>query len=587
MDTSNNNTGGLSEPARSPQIQPACRPDRVSAHVAESAALDPLNLLPAFAAAAGHLLMNPQRLLHEHLQMSQEIYALWENTGKRLLGLDHQLVAVPEADDLRFRDPAWHENTFFDLLKQSYLLAAQNMLRRVDHLEDLDERTQHKVQFFTRQFVDAVAPTNFATTNPEVLRATAETQGSNLVRGFHNLLRDCEEDGQLRIAMCDRQAFSLGVNIAASPGAVVYQNDMLQLLQYAPATETVFKRPVLIVPPWINKYYILDLQPKNSLVKWLVEQGHTVFVISWVNPDASYADKSFDDYLLDGTLAALDAVRQATGEHQCNAIGYCLGGTLLASTMAHLQTCGEQHIASATYFTTLIDFGTPGELGVFIDEQQIENLEVQMHRDGFLDGKSMSSTFNMLRANDLVWSFFVHNYLLGRDPIAFDLLYWNADSTRMPAAMHSFYLRNMYLRNALREPGGIELAGVGIDISKITAPAYFLSAQEDHIAPWQATFSGAALFAGPVRFVLGESGHIAGVINPPGKDKYGYRTNPAADLRDADAWLQTSEHHRGSWWPDWQRWIEPHAGGQVPQRRPGDGKLKVLEQAPGSYVKGE
>jgi polyhydroxyalkanoate synthase len=558
----------------------------MSVHSSESAAFDPLNLLPAFAAAASHMLTNPQKLLHDHLQMQQEMYALWENTGKRLLGLDHQPVAQPEADDLRFRDPAWQESTFFDLLKQSYLIAAQRVLRSVDRLEDLDEPTRRKVQFFTRQFVDAAAPTNFAATNPEVLRETVETQGGNLLRGFHNLLRDCEDDGQLRIAMCDREAFSLGVNIATSPGAVVYQNDMLQLLQFAPATDTVFKRPVLIVPPWINKYYILDLQPKNSFVKWLVEQGHTVFVISWVNPDAGYADKSFDDYLLEGTLAALDAVQQATGEPQCNAIGYCLGGTLLAGTMAYLQVAGEQRIASATYLTTLIDFATPGELGVFIDEQQIENLEAQMHRDGFLDGKSMSSTFNLLRANDLVWSFFVHNYLLGRDPIAFDLLYWNADSTRMPAAMHSFYLRNMYLHNALREPAGIELAGVGIDISTITAPVYFLSAQEDHIAPWQATFSGATLFAGPVRFVLGESGHIAGVINPPGRDKYGYRTNAAADLRDADAWLQTSEHQRGSWWPDWQSWVEPHAGDHVPQRQPGDGGLAVIEQAPGSYVKG-
>jgi len=585
LDSSENIGGASPEQQQTRQIPPTSPPSDHSPGLPDTDKLDPLNLLPAFATAAGQLLMDPQRLLLDNLQTSLDFYKLWESTSKRLLGLDHEIVASPAADDMRFRDPAWREHAFFDALKQSYLLAAQRILRSVENLGGLDEKTWRKVEFFTRQFVDAVAPTNFAATNPEVLRTTVETQGGNLLRGLQNLLRDSEEDGQLRIAMCDREAFTPGVNIAASPGAVVYQNDMLQLLQFSPATETVFKRPILVVPPWINKYYILDLQPKNSFVKWLVEQGHTVFVISWVNPDASYADKTFDDYLLDGSLAALDAIEQATGERECNAIGYCLGGTLLASTMAYLQATGDRRIGSATYFTTLIDFADPGELGVFIDEQQIESLEAQMHQDGFLDGESMSSTFNLLRANDLVWSFYVHNYLLGCDPIAFDLLYWNADSTRMPAAMHSFYLRNMYLRNALREPGGIELAGVGIDISQITVPAYFLSAQDDHIAPWQTTFNGAGLFAGPVRFVLGESGHIAGVINPPGKDKYGYRTNESASLRDAGEWLQTARHHQGSWWPDWQRWVEPHAGEQVPQRRPGDGKLPVLEPAPGSYVK--
>ncbi len=502
-----------------------------------------------------------------------------------MMGLDYAAVAIPEDDDVRFRDPAWQEHPYFDLLKQNYLLAAQGVVRAFHDINGLDEHTRQKVEFFTRQFVDALAPTNFAATNPEVLRATLESKGENLVRGLQNLCRDSEAEGKLRIMMSDPEAFEVGVNIATTPGAVIYQNEMMQLLQYEPATETVFKRPVLVVPPWINKYYILDLQPKNSFVRWLVEQGHTVFVISWVNPGAGHADKSFEDYLLDGTLAALDAIEQATGERECNAIGYCLGGTLVASTLAYLQARDEQRVNAATYLTTLIDFAEPGELGVFIDEQQIENLEKQMQRDGYLDGKSMSATFNMLRANDLVWSFYVHNYLLGRDPVAFDLLYWNADATRMPANMHSFYLRNMYLNNALREPGGIELAGVPIDISRVAVPAYFLSAEQDHIAPWRATFNGAGLLAGPVRFVLGDSGHIAGVINPPGKKKYGFRTGPETGLADADAWLRGSQRHSGSWWPDWHAWITPYAGERVAQRRPGDGGLKPLEKAPGSYVK--
>ncbi len=580
MRTTDDDTG----PSGHPRQPSACRPGAEAEFIHSPPELDPLNLLPAFAEAAGHMLLAPHKLMLDQIKTSQDLYAVWENTCKRLLGMEHAAVIAPDADDVRFRDAAWRDNVFFDLLMQSYLLAAQHILRQVEKPNGLEEKTRRKVAFFTRQFVDALAPTNFALSNPEVLRETLETHGENLIKGMRNLVRDCGEDGRLRIAMCDREAFALGDNIAASPGAVVYQNEMLQLLQYRPTTETVFKRPLLIVPPWINKYYILDLQPKNSFVKWLVGQGHTVFVISWVNPDATYADKTFDDYLLQGTLAAMDAVQQATGEHECNAIGYCLGGTLLASTVAYLQERGDERVASATYLTTLIDFASPGDLGVFIDEQQIENLEVQMQRDGFLDGRSMASTFNMLRANDLIWSFFVHNYLLGRDPIAFDLLYWNADSTRMPAAMHSFYLRNMYLRNALREPGGIELDGVSIDISKITAPAYFLSAQEDHIAPWQTTFNGATLLAGPVRFVLGESGHIAGVINPPGRDKYGYRSNDGATLRDPETWLKTSERSGGSWWPDWQRWIEPHAGEQVAPRQLGGGDLAVLEPAPGSYV---
>ncbi len=548
---------------------------------------DPLNLAPAFMEAGARMLMNPATLVGNQIGAWHRYVDLWHSGARSFLGLDSRTVAEPDSDDTRFTDPAWDENRFFDLLKQHYLIASEAIVGSVEQVEGLDPKTAQKVSFFTRQFVDAMAPTNFAMTNPSVLRATIESNGGNLLRGLNNLARDLSEsDGQLRVSMTDKSAFRLGSNVATTPGQVIFQNEMMQLLQYSPSTETVFERPLLIVPPWINKYYILDLQPKNSMIKWLVEQGHTVFVISWVNPGPALAAKSFDDYLRDGTIAALDAIEQACGEHRVNAIGYCLGGTLLAATMAYLESAGDPRIASGTFFTTMIDFAEPGELGVFIDEAQIEQLERRMRNDGYLDGSAMSSTFNMLRANDLVWSFVIHNYLLGNEPFAFDLLYWNSDSTRMPADMHSFYLRKMYLENRLCEPGGIELDGVPIDMGRIRAPAYFLSTQEDHIAPWQSTYAGARLFSGPVRFVLGESGHIAGVINPPARGKYGYRLNGARTLPDdAEGWLRNSRRHQGSWWPDWQRWVKRHAGKRVAQRRPGDGRLPALEAAPGSYVR--
>jgi polyhydroxyalkanoate synthase len=409
--------------------------------------------------------------------------------------------------------------------------------------------------------------------------------GTNLVKGLKNLLEDLDEgDGQLKIKMTDTAAFKVGQNVATTPGRVVFQNELLQLIQYQPATDTVYKRPLLIIPPWINKFYILDLREKNSFIRWAVQQGHTVFVVSWVNPDARLADKDFEDYMFEGPLAALAAIEQATGEREVNAIGYCLGGTLLGATLGYMAAKKDDRIKAATFFVALLDFAIPGELGVFIDEKQIENLERRMNERGYLEGSEMAQTFNMLRSNDLIWSFVINNYLLGKEPFPFDLLYWNSDSTRMPAKMHSFYLRNMYLKNALKDPGGIRLGGVPIDLRKIKVPAYFISTAEDHIAPWKSTYLGAHILGGPVRFVNGGSGHIAGIINPPAANKYCYWTNDKLPPTP-EAWEAAATRHDGSWWNDWQRWIDAQNGGErVPARLPGDGNLKVLEDAPGSYV---
>jgi polyhydroxyalkanoate synthase len=429
-----------------------------------------------------------------------------------------------------------------------------------------------------------MSPTNFTLTNPLVLKTTIAARGENLIRGLRNLFEDIERGGgRLSLKMSDLSAFRFGENIASSPGKVVFQNELMQLIQYAPSTRKVHRRPLLIVPPWINKFYILDLKPKNSFIKWCTDQGHTVFVISWVNPGAELAHKGFSDYLIDGPLAALDATRRATGEAEANVIGYCIGGTLAASALAYMAATKDKRVASATLFTTLLDFSDVGDISVFIDDEQLKLADEHMERLGYLEGHHMAEAFNLLRENDLIWFFVINNYLMGREPSAFDLLYWNSDSTRMPATMQSFYLRNMYHQNALKHPGRINLANVAIDLRKIEVPLYFLSTREDHIAPWHTTYAGTQLVSGSVRFVLGASGHVAGVINPPSANKYGYWTSKALP-GDPKIWLDGAEFHRGSWWTDWAEWVGPHGGGQVPARKPGDGELGPIEDAPGSYV---
>ena len=544
----------------------------------------PMAIGAAFFEMTARLMADPARLYEAQAALWNDYLRLWQQTTTRLLGGEAAPVVETPADDRRFRDQAWSDNALFDFIKQSYLLTARWVQGTVKHVEGLDEHTARKVDFYTRQFVDAIAPSNFVLTNPEVLRATIESRGENLVNGLENLLGDLERGkGRLQISMTDMAAFKLGDNVAATPGKIVYQNDLLQLIQYAPTTEKVARRPLLIIPPWINKFYILDLRPRNSLIRWAVGEGHTVFVISWVNPDEHLAAKTFEDYMREGPLAALDAMAEATGEREANVIGYCLGGTLLAATLAYMASKRDNRVKSATYLVTMVDFAEAGELSVFIDDEQLQALEQRMSKKGYLEARDMHTTFNMLRANDLIWSFVVNNYLLGKQPFPFDLLYWNADSTRMPAAMHSFYLRKMYQENLLVRPGGITLDGVPIDLRRIKTPAFLLSTREDHIAPWRSTYAATQIYAGPVKFVLSASGHIAGVVNPPGS-KYGHWENDK-NPPTADEWLAGATQVADSWWPVWQRWVAHYAGGEVPARTPGDGKLKPIEDAPGSYVR--
>jgi polyhydroxyalkanoate synthase len=545
---------------------------------------DPLNIGTAFFEMTARMMADPAKLMQAQISLWNDYLTLWQRTTQRFLGGEAEPIVEPPKGDRRFRDAAWNDNTLFDFIKQSYLLTARWMQSTVKDVEGLDDKTARKVDFYTRQFVDAMAPSNFLMTNPEVLKATLDSGGENLVKGLQNLLDDLDRGkGRLAIRMTDMDAFRIGENIAVTPGKVVFQNDLLQLIQYEPTTETVKRRPLLIIPPWINKFYILDLRPDNSFIRWAVDQGHTVFVVSWVNPGEDLAQKTFEDYMIEGPLAALDAMEAATGEREANVIGYCLGGTLLAATLAYMTAKGDDRVKSATYLVTMVDFAEAGELSVFIDEEQLAALEERMKTHGYLEGRDMATTFNMLRANDLIWSFVVNNYLLGKDPFPFDLLYWNADSTRMPAAMHSFYLRNMYQENKLAEPGGISLAGIPIDLTSVKVPSFLLSTREDHIAPWKSTYAATQIYGGPVKFTLSASGHIAGVVNPPGS-KYGHWENTKTPATP-DRWLESAKMVADSWWPSWEKWVAKFGGGSVKARVPGDRKLKVIEDAPGSYVR--
>jgi poly[(R)-3-hydroxyalkanoate] polymerase subunit PhaC len=528
------------------------------------------------------MMTDPVVVARAQIDLFYDTLGIWQKTAERMLMLSAREADAPK--DKRFKHPDWSENAIFDFVKDSYLVAAKSILSAIRETKGMDEASTRKVDFYTRQFVDALSPSNFVATNPEVLTATLESGGQNLLRGLENLLADLERgDGRLAITMTDMKAFRLGENIATTPGKIIYQNELMQLIQYAPSTREARRRPLLIVPPWINKFYVLDLQPKNSFIKWAVDQGHTVFVISWVNPDEKLAEKSFENYMLEGPLAALDAIESATGERSVNTIGYCLGGTLLASTAAFLAAKGDDRIASATYFVTLVDFTEVGDMAVFIDEEQLASLERRMRERGYLEAQDMATAFNMLRANDLIWSFVVNNYLLGREQIPFDLLFWNSDSTRMPAAMHSFYLRKMYQQNLLAKPGGITLADTPIDLSKVRTPAFILATREDHIAPWESTYAATRLYSGPVKFVLSAAGHMAGVISAPGS-KYGHWANDNLPP-SPDEWFAGATPHQGSWWPLWDEWVTQFDGGRVPAREPGGGNLPVIDDAPGSYVR--
>ncbi len=530
-------------------------------------------------------LADPRRAMHLQTTLGKSYLDLWANAVKRMAGEDVPPVAAPDPRDKRFSDPEWSSNQFFDFLKQGYLLTTDWANRLVKDAEGIDPHVRHKAEFYVRQISNAMSPSNFVLTNPELLRETLSSNAENLVQGMRMLAEDIEAGGgDLKIRQSDSSMFEVGRNLAVTPGKVIYQNDLMQLIQYAPATGRVLKRPLLIVPPWINKFYILDLTPEKSFIKWCVDHGLTVFVVSWVNPDERQARKAFADYMREGPLAALAAIKTATGEDQVNAIGYCVGGTLLAITLAYMAAKGDPRIASATLFTAQTDFKYAGDLQVFVDEEQIAALEAQMHERGYLEGKKMANAFNMLRSNDLIWPYVINNYMKGKAPFPFDLLYWNSDATRMPAANHSFYLRNCYLDNRIAK-GQMVIDNVELDLKDVTIPIYNLATREDHIAPAKSVYVGSSLFGGPTKYVLAGSGHIAGVVNPPEKKKYQYWTGPTPKGDDVDKWIAGAEEHVGSWWPDWLEWLRAQDASEVEAREPGGGKLKPIEDAPGSYVK--
>lgn len=544
--------------------------------------MDPFNLQGAWMRVFENMMNAPDKITQSQFNLWRGYMGLWDQALGRMTGKKSDDIVPADPSDRRFRGEAWHNDALFAFIRQSYLLSARWFTDLVEkNTGTLDPDAAKKLKFFTRAFVDALSPTNFPFTNPDVIQATVETGGENLTRGMKNLLEDLKR-GSMR--MTDEGAFELGENIATTPGQVVFRNELMELIHYAPAGDKTFEKPLLIAPPWINKYYILDLRPDNSFVKWATAQGHAVFMISWVNPGADLKDVRFDDYMKKGILPALDAIEKQTGCDQTNVIGYCIGGTLLTMTLAWLKDKKQDHrVASATFFTTLIDFRDSGDLKLFVDEEQLKNLHDRMAQQGFMDANALKATFNLLRANDLIWSFVINNYLMGREPFPFDLLYWNSDSTNLPAAMHEFYLRHMYLKNELCQPGKLEFGGVPIDVGTIETPAYFLSTREDHIAPWKATFAGSKLFAGDVTFTLAASGHIAGVVNPPAANKYCYWTAHPAE--NPDAWLEHAKQEQGSWWPHWQKWVEQYAGKKVAAIDPASGPLKPLCPAPGEYVK--
>jgi polyhydroxyalkanoate synthase len=534
---------------------------------------------------AEYWMSDPQRAIGLQTSLGRAYLDLWAGAVKRMAGEQAAPVVSPDPRDKRFDDPEWSQNQFFDFLKQAYLLTAQWADKLVKDAAGVDEHTRKKAEFYVKQIANAISPSNFVLTNPELLRETLSSNAENLVRGMHMLSEDIKAgQGHLKIRQSDPSMFEVGKNLATTPGKVVFQNELMQLIQYEAATENTMKLPLLIVPPWINKFYILDLAPEKSFVKWCVDQGITVFVISWVNPDARLAAKSFEEYMREGVITALDTVEAITGEKQVHAIGYCVGGTLLSITLAYLAAKKQNRIKSATLFAAQVDFTYAGDLMVFVDEERISQLEMHMKEQGYLEASRMANTFNMLRSNDLIWPYIVNNYMRGKKPVPFDILYWNSDATRMPAANHSFYLRNCYLDNKLTK-GEMEIGGARIDLHKVKVPVYNLATREDHIAPAKSVLYGSQYFGGPVKYVLAGSGHIAGVINPPAKPKYQYWTGDEPKDENVEAWMKTATEHPGSWWPDWLEWLKALGAETVAARKIGGGKFKPIEDAPGSYVK--
>jgi polyhydroxyalkanoate synthase len=542
-------------------------------------------VVKTFTAVAEYWMSDATRATELQMKIGKAYLDLWASSARRLAGEQAPPAIEPSPRDKRFKDPEWKSNQFFDFLMQAYLLTTQWAQDLVHNAEGLDPHTRKKAEFYVQQITNAIAPSNFVLTNPEVLRETLASSGDNLVRGMKMLAEDIEAGhGTLRIRQSDPTNLVVGVNMATTPGKVIFQNDLMQLIQYTPTTENVLRTPLLVVPPWINKYYILDLKPEKSFIKWCVDQGITVFVISWVNPDKRLGAKTFDDYMKEGPLAAMDAIEQATGELKVHTMGYCVGGTLLASTLAWLAEKRRVRVTSATFLAAQVDFSHAGDLLVFVDEDQISALERDMQEAGVLEGSKMAMAFNMLRSNDLIWSYVVSNYLKGQPPSSFDLLHWNSDATRMPAANHSYYLRNCYLENRL-STGSMVLDNTLLDLSKVKVPVYNLATREDHIAPADSVLYGSQFFGGPVKYVLSGSGHIAGVVNPPLAGKYQFWTNDnIRDISLAD-WIKGAQEHKGSWWPDWREWLGSIDAEEVAARGVGTEALPPIEDAPGSYVR--
>jgi polyhydroxyalkanoate synthase len=526
---------------------------------------------------------DPARLMEAQTRLFASYFTIWQDAVAKSAG--NGAARSAPGSDRRFADPDWNENPMFSALKQLYLATTHWAEQLVEGAAGVDPETRYRAGFYLKQINNALSPSNFVLTNPEILKVTAATSGENLARGMRMLADDVAAGkGVLLPRQSDMAAFALGENLATTPGKVVFQNDLCQIIQYRQTTESVHKRPLLIIPPWINKYYVLDLTPEKSLIRWLVDKGHTVFVVSWVNPGPEHAEKSFEHYMREGILAALDVVEKATGEKQVDAVGYCVGGTLLAIALAYMAAKGDDRVASATFLTAQIDFEYSGDLKVFAGADHIATIEAEMRKTGYLEGSKMATAFNLLRSNDLIWPYVVNDYLKGKEPLPFDLLYWNSDATRMPAANHSFYLRNCYLENNIAQ-GRLKIAGERIDVGTVKVPVYQVATREDHIAPAKSVFRGAGFLGGPVRFVLTGSGHIAGIVNPPARRKYQYWTGgpPAGAFED---WLKAAEEHPGSWWEDWEAWLTAQDGRRVKKRRrPGGTKLKPLEDAPGSYVR--
>jgi polyhydroxyalkanoate synthase len=557
---------------------------REKGEVRDSVAEPMTDMVKTFSKLSEYWLSDPQRALEAQTRLFSGYMNVWANAIRRVSGEEDTDDAVkPDRGDKRFQDPEWGRNAFFDFLKQAYLVTSRWAGDLVEHADGLDEHTKHKAGFYVKQVSNAISPSNFILTNPELFRETVASSGENLVRGMKMLAEDIAAGkGDLKLRQADYSRFEIGKNIAVTPGKVVGRSDVAEIIQYEPTTDMVLKRPLLICPPWINKFYILDLNPEKSFIRWAVSQGHTVFVISWINPDERHGTKGWEAYIREGLQYGLDTVENATGEREVNAIGYCVGGTLLAAALALLAQEGDERVRSVTFFTTQVDFTYAGDLKVFVDEDQIAAVERAMGEKGYLEGTKMATAFNMLRSGDLIWPYVVNNYMRGKEPMPFDLLYWNADSTRMAAANHSYYLRNCYLENNLSQ-GHMMLAGRTVSLADITIPVYNLASREDHIAPAKSVFLGCKYFGGDVEYVMAGSGHIAGVVNPPSLGKYQHWTG-GKPIGDFQQWIEKAKENPGSWWPHWHAWIEARDNTRVKARKPGE-KTKTLGDAPGSYVK--